>query len=161
MINRRDLMRLGAMAGLGAAVNNLNSMEAEAGNISGSGSDSEYDKYDALGLAALIAGKKISPAELLDAVRRRVESVNPKINGFSQLFFDKAEEQIKKGLPDGPFRGVPFALKDLGQYLTGTVTSAGSRVWKNSVAGYDSTLVQRYKKAGLVIFAYKWGILKA
>jgi amidase/6-aminohexanoate-cyclic-dimer hydrolase len=152
MINRRDLMRLGAMAGLGAAVNNLNSMEAEAGNISGSGSDSEYDKYDALGLAALIAGKKISPAELLDAVRRRVESVNPKINGFSQLFFDKAEEQIKKGLPDGPFRGVPFALKDLGQYLTGTVTSAGSRVWKNSVAGYDSTLVQRYKKAGLVIF---------
>ncbi|MBK8317072.1 MAG: hypothetical protein IPL01_24945 [Acidobacteria bacterium] len=81
-------------------------------------------------------------------MRRRVESVNPKINGFSQLFFDKAEEQIKKGLPDGPFRGVPFALKDLGQYLTGTVTSAGSRVWKNSVAGYDSTLVQRYKKRG-------------
>ncbi|MBK8317071.1 MAG: hypothetical protein IPL01_24940 [Acidobacteria bacterium] len=58
MINRRDLMRLGAMAGLGAAVNNLNNMEAEAENISGSGADSEYDKYDALGLAALIAERR-------------------------------------------------------------------------------------------------------
>jgi Asp-tRNA(Asn)/Glu-tRNA(Gln) amidotransferase A subunit family amidase len=48
---------------------------------------------------------------------------------------------------------VPFVLKDLGQYLTGTITSAGSRVWKDSVADFDSTLTARYKQAGLVIFA--------
>jgi Asp-tRNA(Asn)/Glu-tRNA(Gln) amidotransferase A subunit family amidase len=40
----------------------------------------------------------------------------------------------------------------VGQYLAGTITSAGSRIWKNSVAEYDSTLVERYKRAGLVIF---------
>lgn len=113
---------------------------------------SEYEKYDALGLAELIAKKEITPSELLDAVRHRVESLNPKLNAFCYLFFEKAEEQIKNGLGQGPFRGVPFALKDLGQYLKGTITSVGSRVWKGQVADYDSTLVTRYKEAGLVIF---------
>jgi len=116
------------------------------------GLPSEYDKYDALGLAELIAKRQITPAELLDAVRHRVDAINPKINAFNYLFFDKAEEQIKSGLGQGPFHGVPFALKDLGQYLKGTVTSAGGRVWKDQVADYDSTLVTRYKLAGLVIF---------
>jgi amidase len=115
-------------------------------------SPSEYDKYDALGLAELIAKKEITPAELLDAVRQRVEEINPKINAFSQLFFDKAAEQIQAGMGEGPFQGVPFALKDLGQYLDGTITSAGGRVWKDQLADYDSTLVTRYKQAGLVIF---------
>lgn len=116
------------------------------------GLPSEYDKYDALGLAELVAKKQITPAELLNAVRQRVEALNPKLNAFCHLFFDKAEEQIKNELGSGPFRGVPFALKDLGQYLKGTITSAGSRVWKDQVASYDSTLVTRYKQAGLVIF---------
>lgn len=117
-----------------------------------SGLSSEYDRYDALGLAELIAKKQITPAELLDAVRQRVETINPKINAFSHLFFDKAEEQIKSGLGQGLFRGVPFALKDLGQYLKGTITSVGSRIWNDQVADYDSTLTARYKQAGLVIF---------
>ncbi|HMZ22517.1 MAG TPA: amidase [Blastocatellia bacterium] len=112
----------------------------------------EYDKYDALGLAELVAKRQVTPLELLDAVRQRVETLNPKLNAFCHLFFDKAEAQIKQGLPAGPFRGVPFALKDLGQYLAGTITSSGSRVWKNAVAEADSTLVERYKQAGLVIF---------
>ncbi|MGH9753172.1 MAG: amidase family protein, partial [Blastocatellia bacterium] len=116
------------------------------------GLSSEYDQYDALGLAELIAKKQITPAELLNAVRRRVETINPRINAFSHLFFDKAEEQINNGLSDGPFRGVPFALKDLGQYLKGTITTAGGRIWNDRVADSDSTLVTRYKQAGLVIF---------
>jgi amidase len=116
------------------------------------GLPSEYDKYDALGLAGLIEKKEIAPAELLDAVRQRVEELNPKINAFSHLFFDKAAEQIQSGMGDGPFQGVPFALKDLGQCLEGTITSAGGRIWKDQMADYDSTLVARYKQAGLVIF---------
>src|SRR5262245_46790491 len=144
-INRRDMIKTGAAAGVGATgatlINRFTGLAAE------------YDKHDALGLAELIAKKQFSPMELLDAVRQRVETVNPKLNVFCHLFFDKASAQIKQGLPQGPFRGVPFALKDLGQYLSGTITSAGSRVWKDYVPDFDSTLVTRYKQAGLVIFA--------
>ena len=112
----------------------------------------DYDKYDGLGLAELIRKKQILPLELLHAVRQRLAAVNPKLNAFALLFFDQAEAAIKQGLPEGPFKGVPFALKDLGMNLTGTITSYGSRVWKNNLASSDSTLVARYKNAGLVIF---------
>ena len=141
-INRRDMIKTSAAAGVGATL---------TGNLSGLAA--EYDKYDLLGLAELIAKKQITPMELLNAVRQRVEALNPRLNAFCHLFFDRAAEQIKQGLPQGPFHGVPFALKDLGQYLAGTITSAGSRVWKDYAPDFDSTLVQRYKQAGLVIFA--------
>lgn len=133
-------------------MNDFSFSGSEAERAGFSGLAAEYDKYDALGLAELVAKRQVTPLELLDAVRQRVETLNPKLNAFCHLFFDKAEAQIKQGLPAGPFRGVPFALKDLGQYLAGTITSSGSRVWKNAVAEADSTLVERYKQAGLVIF---------
>jgi Asp-tRNA(Asn)/Glu-tRNA(Gln) amidotransferase A subunit family amidase len=117
-----------------------------------SGLAREYDQYDGLGLAELIAKKQITPMELLNAVRERVEVVNPKLNPLCHIFFEKAEAQIHENLGTGPFRGVPFVLKDLGIYMKGTITSAGGRVWKEALADLDSTLVTRYKQAGLVIF---------
>jgi amidase/6-aminohexanoate-cyclic-dimer hydrolase len=118
----------------------------------GTGLAADYTHYDGLGLAELIATKQISPLELLHAVRERVEALNPKLNAFCQLFFEVAEAQIHTGLPAGPFHGVPFALKDLGLYLSGTVTSGGSRIWSSDVASFNSTLTERYRQAGLVIF---------
>ncbi|HEX8999154.1 MAG TPA: amidase [Blastocatellia bacterium] len=155
LIHRREILKRGTMAGAGAAIvlNNFSIRDHEDEPVRFSGLAAEYEKYDALGLAELIARRQITPQELLAAVRQRVEALNPKLNAFCHLFFDKAETQIRQGVPAGPFRGVPFALKDLGQYLAGTITSAGSRVWKDAVADSDSTLVARYKQAGLVIFA--------
>ena len=158
-LSRRRLLELGAAATVGAIVNTVDqpSTHAASENASNapglSGLAAEYDKYDGLGLAALIAKKQITPMELLAAVKQRLESVNPKLNATAQVFFDKAENHIKQGLPEGPFKGVPFVLKDLGQQLAGTVTSYGSRVFKDNTPDFDSTLVARYKRAGLVIFA--------
>lgn len=126
--------------------------QANAASPQLSGLAAEYGNYDGLGLAELMAKKQISPLELLHAVHERVEVLNPKLNALCHLFFDKAEAQIKQCPQEAPFSGVPFVLKDLGQYLTGTITSAGSRVWANNVADFDSTLVKRYKQAGLIIF---------
>jgi amidase len=131
---------------------NPSAVQANGASAGLAGLAAEYGNYDGLGLAKLIADKQISPLELLRAVRQRVETLNLKLNALCDLFFEKAEAQIDECPAIGPFRGVPFVLKDLGQYLTGTVTSAGSRVWKNKVADSDSTLVARYKQAGLVVF---------
>jgi amidase len=130
----------------------MSSAQTERASAGLSGFAAEYANYDGLGLAKLIADKQISPLELLRAVQQRVEALNPKLNALCHLFFDKAEAQIKHCPQEAPFRGVPFVLKDLGQYLTGTITSAGSRVWATNVANLDSTLVERYKRAGLIIF---------
>jgi amidase/6-aminohexanoate-cyclic-dimer hydrolase len=150
-ISRRELLSRLAAAGALAPLTSLERGGSGA-SLPISGLAAEYDRYDGIGLAELIAKKQISPLELLQAVRARVEMLNPKLNAFCQLFFEKAELQIKQGLPAGPFRGVPFALKDLGQHLAGTVTSSGSRVFKDYTPDFDSTLVARYKHAGLVIF---------
>lgn len=157
-ISRRELLELGAAATVGAIVNTIDQPSTHADNArdesaSLSGLASEYDQHDGLGLAALVAKHQVTPLELLNAVRQRLDAINPKINAVAHAFFDKAEAQIKEGLPAGPFKGVPFVLKDLGQQLAGTITSYGSRVFKDNTPDFDSTLVARYKQAGLVIFA--------
>jgi Asp-tRNA(Asn)/Glu-tRNA(Gln) amidotransferase A subunit family amidase len=48
---------------------------------------------------------------------------------------------------------VPFALKDLGVALKGTVTTNGCAFFRDAVADHDSTLVQRHRAAGLNVFA--------
>lgn len=112
----------------------------------------DYESYDALGLAELVRKKEASPEELLDAALTRAEAAQANVNCFSALFADKARAQIAEGLPDGPFRGVPFVLKDLGAALKGEPLTQGSRAFKDYVADYDATLTTRYKQAGLVIF---------
>jgi len=151
-LTRREMLRLGgaAAAGIAASLVHRPGNAMPAAGLSGLAA--EYDRYDATGLAELIAKREVTPLELLEAVRLRVESVQPRLNCFSALFFDKAEAQIEAGLPEGPFRGVPFALKDISHQLAGTATTNGSRLFQGNVPDFDSTLVERYKKAGLVIF---------
>ncbi len=112
----------------------------------------EYRRFDGLALADLVRRKEVSPAQLLDIAIARTEQVNPQINAVVLQHYDLAKKAIAEGLPNGPFRGVPFLLKDLGIALKGTITTEGSRFFQDQVLDYDSTTVERYKKAGLVIF---------
>ncbi len=112
----------------------------------------EYRSYDAIGLAKLVRNGEASALDLLETAIARAEQVDPTINAIVVEHFERAREQIRKGLPDGALRGVPFLLKDLAIALRGTVTTSGSRFFKDAVYDYDSTLVERYQDAGLVIF---------
>jgi len=113
---------------------------------------SDYDDYDALGLADLVRKKEVSPLELLEEAIARLEKVDGTLNSVPLKHYDEARAAIDAGLPDGPFTGVPFLLKDLHLLMEGTVTSFGSGAFKDNVADHDSTLTERYKQAGLVIF---------
>jgi len=111
-----------------------------------------YDECDGLDLAALVTSGKASPSELLDEALKRARAVQEQLNPISQWHEEHARAAIDAGLPQGPFRGVPFLVKDL-TALAGTPTWAGSRLaQKLPPAAADSTLVERYKRAGLVIF---------
>ena len=111
----------------------------------------EYQNYDALGLAELIRAKEVTPGEVLEAAIARVEAINPAINAVVNKMYDEAEQTIAAGLPDGPFTGVPYMLKDLGYYYAGVATSAGSRLFAEYVPDHDSTITERTRAAGLVI----------
>jgi len=112
----------------------------------------DYERHDALGLAELVRRGDVSAGELLDGALERAEVAQAKVNCFSSLLPDMARAQIAAGLPDGPFKGVPFALKDLGAALRGAPLTQGSRAYKDYISDTDSVLTARYKAAGLVIF---------
>jgi Asp-tRNA(Asn)/Glu-tRNA(Gln) amidotransferase A subunit family amidase len=113
----------------------------------------DYERYDALGLADLVRRKQVTPAELLEAAIARVESRNKAVNAVVMALYDHGRAAIAAGLPDGPFRGVPFLLKDLTASLAGVPATRGSRFFADSPpAAADSEHVARLKRAGLVIY---------
>jgi Asp-tRNA(Asn)/Glu-tRNA(Gln) amidotransferase A subunit family amidase len=107
---------------------------------------------DATALAELVAAKEVSPTELLDAALAAVEARNPAINAVVLMQEDVARRAIAAGLPEGPFRGVPFLLKDLMTAYAGEPMRFGSRLFQNYVPVMDEELTRRYRAAGLVIF---------
>jgi len=114
--------------------------------------NSEYFSYDALGLAELVRTKQISSSELLEVAIALTEKLDPKLNAVPIKHFELARENLKNQIDSGIFNGVPFLLKDLNNYLKGTVTSGGSRVLENITADHTSELVKRTIDSGLNIF---------
>ena len=111
----------------------------------------DFECYDGLALAELVKNRVVTAKELLNAAVACIEARNPAVNAVVNRMFDRAEAAIDTGLPDGPLTGVPYVLKDLGVYYSGTVTSGGSAFFRDAVADHDSELVVRIKRAGLVI----------
>ncbi|SFU14329.1 amidase [Pseudomonas marincola] len=112
----------------------------------------EYRQHDAIALADLLRRGEVCAAELLEIAISRTEEINPSVNAVVLKHYDAARELVKNSKPNGPFGGVPFLLKDLGVSMKGTVTTNGSRFFKDAVASHDDPYVLRARQAGLVIF---------
>ncbi|MBM3512193.1 MAG: amidase [Alphaproteobacteria bacterium] len=113
---------------------------------------SPLDTHDALGLAELIRERKVSPYEVLEEAIARAESLNPRFNFIAQQHYELSRAAIARGLPQGPFTGVPWLLKDLNTYIAGEVTENGSRFYHGYRPTVTSELVLRAQRAGFVIF---------
>jgi amidase/6-aminohexanoate-cyclic-dimer hydrolase len=103
-------------------------------------------------MAALVSTGEAKPEELLECALSRTALLNSKLGAVVIHHAEYAWQQLKKGLPSGPFRGVPFLLKNLHAHLCGTELTNGSRFFAGMVSTYDSTIVKRYLAAGVVIF---------
>jgi len=111
----------------------------------------EYAEHDGLGLAALVAKGEVSPAELVEAAIERVERHNGVLNAVVHKAYDEARATAAGDLPDGPFKGVPFLIKDLGAQVQGWPRTSGSRFAQVAADDADSELVARYRAAGVVL----------
>ena len=109
---------------------------------------------DATDQAMLVAKGEVTPSELLEAAIERIERFNPALNAVVMEWFEHARSvAADPKLPDGPFRGVPFLLKDLYTSFAGQTLSNGSVALKEAakIDDADTTLVARFKATGLVI----------
>jgi amidase len=111
----------------------------------------EYRLHDALGLADLIRTRQVSRQEVLDAMLRRLEAVNPVVNAITYLH----QPALDPGAPcvgaDGPFAGVPWFMKDLHAPVRGIPLTHGSRFFAGQVFDFDAETVTRLRQAGFLI----------
>src|SRR5881409_4068877 len=129
---------------------NMTGREPRSAGMSGF---AEYERYDASGLAELVRRRRVSPGELLEAAIERVAARNPAINAVTMPLYDYGRAAIAAGLPDGPFTGVPFLMKDLTASIAGVKMTRSSTFFADAPApAADSEHVARLKRAGLVIF---------
>jgi amidase len=114
----------------------------------------EIAKLDATGQAGLVRRGEVSAEELVRAAIERIEKLDPQLNAVIHRHFDRALAEVRTGLPDGPFRGVPFLLKDLGAgHVAGDPCHWGTRFLRdaNYRAATTAYLVERFRAAGLVV----------
>ena len=107
---------------------------------------------DATELAGLVAKGEVTPDELLDAALAAVEARNPALNAVVLVQEEVARRSIREGLPHGPFRGVPFLIKDLGVEAKDFPSHNGSRLLANTRYSGDSAIFARMKATGVVTF---------
>lgn len=113
---------------------------------------------DATGQAQLVADRSVSAVQLVEAAIERIEALDGPLNSVIMRWDERALAQaaaIDDGSSDaaqGTFAGVPFLLKDLGAHDEGTVLTSGNRALRDAqpVSTHDSTLVARFRQAGLL-----------
>ncbi|MGA2286205.1 MAG: amidase family protein [Dehalococcoidia bacterium] len=111
----------------------------------------DFVTLDATAQAELVRLKEVKPIELIEAAIERIERLNPKLNAVITPMYDLARQAASGPLPEGPFAGVPFLLKDLMASYAGVRMAWGTAFLKDNVPDHDSELVARYKRAGLII----------
>ena len=107
--------------------------------------------------AQLIRSRKLSPVDYVDALLKRIESLDSQLNAFITVTADlarkqarQAEVEIMSGRYRGPLHGIPFALKDI--YNTqGILTSGGSKVCNNNIPASDASAARMLYNAGAVL----------
>ncbi|MCP1288824.1 amidase [Chromobacterium sp. S0633] len=110
----------------------------------------EYEDYDGIGLAQLIADGQISAGEAAAAAQARLERWNPALNAVCLPLPEQAQAQLRQAQGAGPLAGCPVLIKDLLADIAGVPTRNGSRLFDGYVAPRDADIIQRYRQGGLI-----------
>ena len=111
----------------------------------------EYASRDALGLAELVANKDVSPKELAQTAAAAIAATNPAVSAVIEIYPDRIDGLDEQTLGPGPFRGVPFLIKDFFGHEAGRTIEFGSRLCRGMVAQQDTHVCELFKASGLNI----------
>ena len=115
--------------------------------------DSELSRLDSYGLAEVIRSGDVSPVEAVQASINRIERLDGELNAVVTERFERALEDAAGEIPDGPFKGVPFILKDLWTSSANEPMHLGNKALKemNYISPVESDLARRYREAGFIV----------
>ena len=117
----------------------------------------ELSFLSACAMAEQVRAKQISPVELVDAHLARIDRLNPLLNAFVELDYERArkdargaEAAVARGEVKGPLHGIPISIKSSIE-VAGLKNEAGTRLRAGIVAGHDAPLVSRLREAGAIV----------
>ena len=111
-----------------------------------------YGKLDGMGLAALVRKGEVSPSEVLEEAISRAEAVNGTLNFLTYKAYDEGRKMAADpALPDGPFKGVPWLVKEIATDWEGLQNTNACPYFKDVVSTSDNEQVRRVKQAGFVL----------
>ena len=102
-------------------------------------------------LQSLLRNREISPREVLEALRARIEAVDGEIAAYLSLDFEAAAREAEKANVDLPLGGVPIAIKDIIN-VAGEPCTCASKILRGYRAPYDATVVRKLRAAGAIPF---------
>ncbi|WP_020653319.1 amidase [Massilia niastensis] len=114
----------------------------------------DYLALDATAMAEAVRRRQLSGSELMAAAMARCDAVNPRVNAVVMRHDERVRALLAKGAGrSGPLAGVPMLIKDLHTHLAGTLTTNGSRLFRDAAPSErSSTIVERYEAAGSLVF---------
>ena len=102
-------------------------------------------------LQSLLRNREVSPREVLEALRARIEAVDGEIDAYLSLDFEAAAKEAEKANVDLPLGGVPIAIKDIIN-VAGQPCTCGSKILRGYRAPYDATVIRKLRAAGAIPF---------
>lgn len=113
----------------------------------------DYENLDGLALARLLEQGEVTSAELMDCAIALAETRNPALNAITYPRYEASRQIASDWTARGPFRGIPFLLKDSGFAHRRFPSSIGSALFNDTTYQYDATVAGRFEAAGLIPFA--------
>src|SRR5262245_10005172 len=108
-------------------------------------------------LSELIAARKISSSEAVNAALARLDRLEPRLNAFITVMRERAtaeakqaDDEIARGRYRGALHGVPVTIKDMFE-TAGVRTTGGSKILVDWIPETDAHLVERLHAAGAII----------
>ena len=102
-------------------------------------------------LQSLLRRKEVSPREVVESLRARIEKIEPKIDAYLSIDFDAALKEADKADVNLPLGGVPIAVKDVIN-VAGQPCTCGSKILRGYRSPYDATVIQKLRDAGAIPF---------
>jgi aspartyl-tRNA(Asn)/glutamyl-tRNA(Gln) amidotransferase subunit A len=102
-------------------------------------------------LQALIRAGQISPKEVIEALGRRIEEVDPLIHGYLSHDLDRALLEAQRTDVHLPLGGVPISIKDV-LNVQGHPCGCASKILEGYIAPYDATVIAKLRAAGAIPF---------
>src|SRR5437870_13402946 len=112
------------------------------------------DDLPALSIAdvqSLLRRREVSPREVIDALRARIEVADGEIGAHLSLDMEAAAKEAEKANDDLPLGGIPLAIKDIISAM-GQPSICASKILQGYRATYDATVIRKLRAAGAIPF---------